>query len=339
MAARSILLAQVGHAVGLQRLGTGLVRRVVGLLNRTDADLESRIRQRLDGVERGSIENDRTLARLESLRETLASIHGAAYDEIRSVLDAEGRGLAAYEAQYQRELISRALSRRDLSGPDAAQLTAIVTRRPFQGRLLRDWVSGVEEGRGAKVMDAIRIGMVQGETVDQIVKRVRGTKAMAFKDGVLEISRRDAEAVVRTAVTHIASGASEAFYAANPDLVRGVRWCSILDSRTTVVCASRDGKVYDVGKGPRPPAHWRCRSFTSPVLRGEDDEGGDRISYAAWLKAQPVEVQNDVLGVTKARLFRSGGLTLDRFVDRAGAEYTLDELRRREKAAFDLTGA
>jgi len=38
-------------------------------------------------------------------------------------------------------------------------------------------------------------------------------------------------------------------------------------------------------------------------------------------------------------LFRQGGLTLDRFVDRAGREYTLDELRRREAAAWEKTFA
>lgn len=61
-------------------------------------------------------------------------------------------------------------------------------------------------------------------------------------------------------------------------------------------------------------------------------------SYQQWLKRQSIEFQNDVLGVTKARLFREGNLPLDRFVNRRGDELTLAELARKEKAAFKAAG-
>ena len=60
----------------------------------------------------------------------------------------------------------------------------------------------------------------------------------------------------------------------------------------------------------------------------------ESTTYQEWLKKQPQDVVDDVLGKTKARLFNEGGLTLDRFVDFKGDVYTLDELRKHETAAF-----
>lgn len=61
-------------------------------------------------------------------------------------------------------------------------------------------------------------------------------------------------------------------------------------------------------------------------------------SYNKWLKGQSVEFQNDVLGVTKAKLFREGGLSLDKFVDRNGGELNLAQLAQKEASAFKAAG-
>lgn len=61
-------------------------------------------------------------------------------------------------------------------------------------------------------------------------------------------------------------------------------------------------------------------------------------SYQQWLTRQSVEFQNDTLGITKAKLFREGGLTLDKFVARDGSELTLAELAKREASAFKAAG-
>lgn len=61
-------------------------------------------------------------------------------------------------------------------------------------------------------------------------------------------------------------------------------------------------------------------------------------SYNTWLKGQSVDFQNDTLGITKAKLFREGGLNLDKFVNRNGDELTLAQLAEREAAAFRAAG-
>ena len=62
------------------------------------------------------------------------------------------------------------------------------------------------------------------------------------------------------------------------------------------------------------------------------------MTYQDWLRKQPASRQDDILGVTKGKLFRQGGLTLDRFVDRAGRELNLTELRKKNAEAFAKAG-
>jgi hypothetical protein len=119
-----------------------------------------------------------------------------------------------------------------------------------------------------------------------------------------------------------------------------------------VICASLDGQVFDLSTGPMPPRHPNCRSSSTPILKSWQELGIDAkeltestrasmdgqvpetLTYQDWLKKQPQDVVEDVLGKTKAKLFNEGGLTLDRFVDFKGEVYTLDELRKHEKNAF-----
>ena len=61
-------------------------------------------------------------------------------------------------------------------------------------------------------------------------------------------------------------------------------------------------------------------------------------SYSAWLKAQPVALQNDALGATRGTLFREGGLAVERFVNPAGRPLTLEELAARRPEAFRRAG-
>jgi hypothetical protein len=63
-----------------------------------------------------------------------------------------------------------------------------------------------------------------------------------------------------------------------------------------------------------------------------------RTTYQEWLKRQPADIQDDILGPARGQLFREGGLTLDRFVGREGDELTLEELRRRNREAWERAG-
>jgi hypothetical protein len=63
-----------------------------------------------------------------------------------------------------------------------------------------------------------------------------------------------------------------------------------------------------------------------------------KLSYQKWLERQSSNFQNDVLGVTKAKLFRKGNLPLDKFVNRAGDELNLSQLAAKHAGAFKAAG-
>lgn len=358
MAVNDVLLdAAVSHQVALQRYGNGVIRRILALLNRVDADLFAQLTAALERAPQNVV----TVERIDQLLASVRSINAQAYRQLMQELEGELRQFAAYEVGYQQRLFERAIPAAvqvqfQVASASATQAYAAALARPFQGRLLREWAQSIEADRMARIRDAVRMGFVEGESIDQIVRRIRGTRANGYADGLLEIDRRNAVSVVRTAVAHTASVARDQLYEANADIIKGERWSSTLDSRTTPVCRARDGKLYEVGKGPKAPAHWNCRSVRVPVLKSwrelgiDEDElpAGTRASmdgqvpadltYQQWLKNKPASFQDEVLGPTRGKLFRQGGVTLDRFVNREGDQITLAELRRKDAEAFERAG-
>jgi SPP1 gp7 family putative phage head morphogenesis protein len=62
------------------------------------------------------------------------------------------------------------------------------------------------------------------------------------------------------------------------------------------------------------------------------------ITYEDWLRRQPVYFQDFTLGKAKGKLFREGGLGLDKFVNPDGGEITLSILANTQKQSFIQAG-
>lgn len=317
-AADELLDRTVRHQVGLLRYSNATVSKILALLQRTESNILAQIRE----IEPESYTAGRLERQLAAIRETMRQ----GYDQLAGQVSADMDDLAAYEATFTARQMQQALGGA-FDIPSRETIAAAVNSRPFQGRFLREWMAGLDEDAARRVRDAIRMGFVEGQSLRTMMQAIRGTSAAGYKDGILQINRRAAERVIRTAINHTASRAREEVYRSN-SLVSGVQWTSVLDSRTSVICASRDGKVYPLDSGPRPPAHPNCRSQVTAVIRGM--EPPERVTYEQWLRRQPTEVQNDVLGVTRARLWRKGEIPLDKFTTRAGDTLTLEELAKRE---------
>src|SRR5690606_8444642 len=249
------------HQVYLLRYSGSLRNKLIAHLNRVEDDLLAQIRKRADA---GTFTEWRLNKILEDVRDILREAQSESYGILRDDL----LSFARYEAGHAAEGLRSALQVEfNITRPAPAQLRAAVLSRPFQGRILREWVSELTDAQRRNLRNAIRIGFTEGESIDAIVRRIRGTRAQQFRDGVFETTRRQAEALVRTAVNHTATKARDYLYEENADIVKGVQWISTLDSRTTAICMARDQKVYPLNSGPRPPAHPNCRSTTAPVLK------------------------------------------------------------------------
>lgn len=344
-----LLNEEVSHTIDTLGYGNNVTKKIISILNKADVDIFAQLTKELDKINPNAFK----IARLDQLLKSVQKLNAQAYAQVSKTLDKELKGFSESEVDYQQNLIKNVqpLSVLPIS-PEVAYAAAIDT--PFQGKLLSEFIANLEDGKATLIKDAVRMGIIESQTTADIVRRIRGTQAMKYNDGILNVTRANAESVVLTAISHTANMAQQKVYEANNDIIKGYRYTATLDTRTTELCASRDGNFYKIG-APKPaiPAHFRCRSRYVPVLKSFKEMGIDvklpestrasldgqvpaKMNYQEWLKKQSVERQNDVLGVTKAKLFREGGLTLDKFVSKNGHVYTLDELKIRNANAFDM---
>jgi SPP1 gp7 family putative phage head morphogenesis protein len=317
------------HRIGLERFASGTVKKIAKLLAATNEDIEKAVSQIMGRYTRGYELDTTVLQRLKALQSHVKELISEAYGAVNKELRTDLVQIAKHEAEWAPFTYEKAMQLgQQLAVPSARLLEAIVTARPFQGRILRDWSRQMEQSALHRVVQQINIGMVEGEGIQQIKGRL--------VDNALVANEKAATAVTRTAVNHVTNRAHSAMAKENPRLFPHYRWHSVLDMRTSAMCRARAGQVFDTGKGPLPPGHWNCRSTVVYIPRGT--EAVTEHTYEEWLKKQPAEVQADILGPSRFALWKSGKLPLDKFVNRAGEELTLDELKKRERAAWKRAG-
>lgn len=354
----------VRHELYLKRLANEEVRRTRELLVAAEADIQRQIERRMAWIaERGFDSSPFTLRRLEANLKEVRAVVRAAHRELGAQLRSSLLGVAKHEASWAADAVAGELAGVGVElGVGVAEgplLSAIVNKQPFQGALLKDWAAKLGEDTFHAVRGAVRQGLLQGEAIGDIVRRLRGTKANDFKDGVLAIRRRNAEAVVRTAVSSVANSAREATWKANDDLVKGVQWVSTLDDRTTPQCQIRDGLEYTLDYEPRghsvpwgdgPGAlHWNCRSTSVPVLAtwkelgidarevtGEQRAALDGMvpstqNFGEWLGHMRDQgrlgLVEEVLGKKRAAAFMAGEIKFKDLFNAQGDFLTLDQLK------------
>lgn len=376
--------AIIRHQIGLLRLSGSIRNDVFALLDATEKDIKDLIITRLA--------KSQSVASQERLIKAIAAIRSESWKKSSQVWREEMLALVQAEPVYLATALQTVVPvLLDLNLPPVDTLKALVAHHPFEGQTLKEWANQIARQDLQRIEQQIKIGIVQGETSQQIAARVVGTVQQRGKDGVTAITRRQAQAITRTAVNSFSNAAKREFFKENADIFDMEVYVATLDSRTTPVCRANDGKRFPVGKGPIPPLHWNCRSFRvaeidgqvigqrpakavtqRQLLREYADKAGikpvtkraalphghkgafdtfsrgrireltgtidAKISYQQWLERQPASFVVDILGPTRAALFRKGDLKLDRFVNRQGDELTLSQLARKEREAFVAAG-
>lgn len=382
--------ALVRHQINLLAYSSGVQRQIIELLAATEELLAGKIATKLGG--RQGLTTPSDWQQVSAVVEALEVIRGKAWDEVTDYLITEMNGLATHEVEYMQSTVTGVLPVVLVTSlPDTKLLKSIVTSRPFEGRLLKEWAEDLRADDLRRVKSAVYTGMAAGENTDAIVRRIVGTGTLKNKDGTVQITKNQVQTVVRTAIQHVANNARDEFFAANADIVEEEYFVATLDSRTTPICRDNDGKRYKRGEGPKPPLHMGCRSLriagfsasflgerpmvptTEKMLLREYAEKANlgtvtkqadlpkghktkfnnfarkrkreligtvpsKTTYREFLARQSNEFQDEVLGVTKAKLFREGGLDLGKFVTREGHELTLKELAAKERDAFKKAG-
>ena len=239
------------------------------------------------------------------------------------------------------------------------------------GKVLEKSFRGLAESQADLFAKTVRNGLLTGESTDKIARRLKGRLRFGQPGSLRQIAQAGGEvtavannqvmALIRTSINQVANETSQQVYKANQDVTKRYRYVATLDSRTSPICRSLDGREFAYGKGPTPPQHFNCRSTTVPIIdysglgisRPPQTElrrpntafgpsrarRGDTVpsnqTYGEWLDKQPKEVKADVLGASKVpyfnRLTEKFGPTvaIRKFVARDGSELTLEQLKRR----------
>lgn len=371
--------AMLRRQVGLLQLSDQVTARLLRILNESEPELRELIEEYVGLLATVNVYSRRGTALAQRLEQAILRQRGKAYNRIAKALAKELDAIAVAEADAIGTLMQTVLPvELRLARPTTRQLRTIARELSPRGASMERWFTGINTNEARLLAAQVAAGAAQGQNTNQIVRTILGTKSMRGADGLTSTARNNTDALVRTSIMDVADRVRQALFTANEDILDEEQYVATLDSRTTPVCRSLDGKRFPVGTGPRPPMHWRCRSVRVPVfngtllgtrpakpvteamLRREFQQANTSLNYRQWkqrrirelvgpvpavttyqdwLERQSEEFQNEVLGETRAELFRDGGLTLERFVNRAsGRQWTLAELARRETSAFRSAG-
>jgi SPP1 gp7 family putative phage head morphogenesis protein len=334
MSANDYLLdAGIKHQIYVQRYAGGQVKDLIKYLD----DAQAEILRQLKTVK--SLAESRTLNRKLN---RIVQLQQEGLTKLSAELTAKTMDFAEYEADFAVRTMNTAAAAA-VTLPASEQLRALVTQRPMQLAISGKAGSTVQNltldqaarqfagDKASEIRRVIQTGVVEGSTVQSLTRDIVS---------VTNRHKRQAETLVRTSVNHISSEARSAVNQANDDILKGEEWVAVLDGRTTIGCATLDGKILGFNEPPFTPRHWGCRSVRVPVLDDRFQEGGlegtrasvdgpvsAKRTYSGWLKDQSPEFQDQMLGKERGKLFRSGKIKLDQFVDENYNPVSLEQLR------------
>lgn len=163
---------------------------------------------------------------------------------------------------------------------------------PANGMTIPQMLKSFGDASSNKVGLILTAGYANGESVKAALTSIVGDSSVSYRDGLFSTLGNQNSSLIATAIQHASSITQAAIASVH---YNQYQWVAMLDSRTTEICRSRNGNVYNYGDGPLPPAHYNCRSKAVSLSNG--DELHDIPStYYAWLLSQPENVLVDMLG-------------------------------------------
>ncbi len=359
---KKLFEALTQHQAYLYRASSKTVNELLALFNDDTSKMLSKLRDLLDELnesEKVALAGGKyTTSNLREIRDLIAQWFASVNLALPEAFAVSATALAVYEANYVAKLYGAKINK-----PDGEKLFLSAKKVPLAGgALVDDLLSRIAESARQKVEYAIRDGINSGKTNQEIVQRIRGTKRLNYEDGILNGTKTDIERTVRTVRSHVANQAYLNSF--NQIGFEYVRFVSVLDGRTSKLCASLDGSVWEINDPAKrvPPLHPNCRSILVPVekdgqLVGErpfvmderrvkdipKEERSQLIgqldantTFKEFFKKTDDFFQREWLGPKRFKLYKDGKFDFEKFFDPEGRFYSLDDLRKLDEKAFKV---
>lgn len=361
---KNLLEVLTQHQAYLYRASSQSVNELLGLFNDDTNAMLSKLRDLLDELsdsEKIALAGGKyTTSNLKEIRDLISQWFSSVNSNLPEAFAVSATAMAVYEANYIAKLYGAKISK-----PDGGKLYSAAKKVPLAGgALVDDLLSRIAESARQKVEYAIRDGISSGKTNQEIIQRIRGTKRLNFEDGLLNTTKSDIDRTVRTVRSHVANQAYLDSY--KKIGFEYVRFVSVLDGRTSKLCASLDGTIWEINDPSKrvPPLHPHCRSILVPV----DKDGqlvGDRpfvmderkvkdipkdersqligqldanTTFREFFKKTDDFFQKEWLGPKRYKLYKEGEFDFEKFFDPDGRLYTLDQLRKLDEKTFKELG-
>lgn len=251
--------AALRHQTYVLRYSAGLRNKINDLLDETEDQISGKLLSKFGGREGLVTSSDWN--RLTQLQQIIYEIRGEAWKSAGSLLDEQATALAGQEAKFYTFLITSVSPViLDAVTPHPETLKSIVSERPFEGKLLSDWVNKYSDDDVTRINKLVGSGITQGKSAKELARDVFGTIQAKGTDGITQKTRDSVNMMVRTAIQHITGSTRREVALANADIIDKEEYVATLDGRTTITCKGFDGQVFKVGEGPQPPLHVGCRS-------------------------------------------------------------------------------
>ena len=350
--------------------GTRMTRVERKLMNEAAAMLQSlsdEIASLLAGVQWETGDTYARLNRLERLKSKVDSLIQGTYTDLQDTTDENVVSLLNSEVEWLADTMNGALGIEifDIS-LNKQLIKSLAGDVMIQGAPSSAWWERQRRDLVHNFMVEMRLGIMQGESLNDMVRRVRGTRESGFTDGIMSTATRNAEALVRTSAMTVLNDARMEGYNQNTNLIRGYQSVSTLDLRTTPICRAYDGATYDMEFNPvadtklpylATPRHWNCRSLHIPLLyswkeladlyggntklgrkldkmpkstrSSMDGQVPETMTYEQWLTKKnetDPDGVREMLGEQRYNLWLSGDVSLVDMINSRGDLIPIDEL-------------
>lgn len=260
--------ASIKHSHYLYRYQTYEVNRAFSIINKAQQEINEALLKRADIT-------NWTTKRQEDLLTEINGIQNEYQNQLNKMLDTDMKDLTVQEQKYNLNLLATTLKPyKEIIVSDRIIPPNVIYGMAKKSYIMlddgttltpRQFIKKITDADSGQVLQSIRQGMLTGRNGSEIKRNLVNTFRM---------ERNHADSMVRTLTNHFSSEARSITGKENPDIIKGYKWLSTLDFRTSSRCRFLDAKNYFYDNPEKstlpgeiyPPQHYNCYHKDTEVM-------------------------------------------------------------------------